>query len=173
MDSTSEPRRWWARRWSASVAIGYVEDSILPRLYREAPLNSIWEGSGNVICVDVLRPIHREPETAEALLDEVAQAGGVDGRLDAALERLRLELASGAHPEENARSLVEQMATALQGSLLVRLGGPRAADALCATRLSGDAGRLFGTLPAGLDQGAIVASATLELGSATHLSPHA
>ncbi|GGV71785.1 acyl-CoA dehydrogenase family protein [Streptomyces massasporeus] len=130
---------------------GYVEDSGMPRHYREAPLLSIWEGSGNVNALDVLRALSREPGTAEALFGELALARGADARLDAAVTRLRTGL-SAASPT-TARRLVEQMALALQGSLLVRHAPPAVADAFCATRLGGDWGHAFGTLPesAGLD----------------------
>ncbi|MFF5310870.1 DNA alkylation response protein [Streptomyces massasporeus] len=130
---------------------GYVEDSGMPRHYREAPLLSIWEGSGNVNALDVLRALSREPGTAEALFGELALARGADARLDAAVTRLRTGL-SEASPT-TARRLVEQMALTLQASLLVRHAPPAVADAFCATRLGGDWGHAFGTLPesAGLD----------------------
>jgi len=139
---------------------GYVEEAPLARLYREAPVNAIWEGSGNVICLDVLRAIVREPDTLPALLSEIALARGADRRLDAALERLERDLADPADAETRARSLVGRLATALQASLLVR-GAPAAvADAFAASRL-GDDGRgepagLFGALPAGVDFAAIL-----------------
>ncbi|MEV0239706.1 acyl-CoA dehydrogenase family protein [Streptomyces sp. NPDC050674] len=130
---------------------GYVEDSGMPRHYREAPLLSIWEGSGNVNALDVLRALRREPGTAEALFGELALARGADARLDAAVARLEAGL-SGAS-QTTARRLVEQMALTLQASLLVRHAPPAIADAFCATRLGGDWGHAFGTLPdsAGLD----------------------
>ncbi len=137
---------------------GYVEESIMPRLYREAPLNSIWEGSGNVICLDVLRAVSRDPETVDALLDEVAEGCGFDRRLAAAHRRLRQAMASPSD-ESDARRLVEQMALALQGSLLVRWGRPEVADAFCASRLDPDHGLALGTLPSGLDHRAIAAVA--------------
>ena len=122
---------------------GYVEESQLPRLFRESPLNSIWEGSGNVNALDVLRALGREPETAEAFLDEVRLGAGADDRLDAALGRLEREL---AEPEERgARRLLELLAVTLQGSLLVRHGGAEVADAFCARLES--AGGVYGTLP--------------------------
>ncbi|MFF9118073.1 DNA alkylation response protein [Streptomyces massasporeus] len=136
---------------------GYVEDSGMPRHYREAPLLSIWEGSGNVNALDVLRALSREPGTAEALFGELALARGADARLDAAVTRLRTGLSEAS--ATTARRLVEQMALTLQASLLVRHAPPAVADAFCATRLGGDWGHAFGTLPesAGLD--AIVARA--------------
>jgi putative acyl-CoA dehydrogenase len=135
---------------------GYVEESGLPRLYREAPLNSLWEGSGNVMCLDVLRALIKEPETAAALLAELDTSAGLEPRLDAHVERLRAELTDPADIELRARRVVEGMALALQGSLIVRHAPPAVADAFCASRLAGDSGHVFGTLPAGLDFGAIV-----------------
>lgn len=126
----------------------------MPRHYREAPLLSIWEGSGNVNALDVLRALRREPGTAQALFDELALARGADARLDAAVVRLEGLLATGS--EAGARRLVEQMALALQASLLVRHAPPAVADAFCATRLGGDWGHAFGTLPDGADLDAIL-----------------
>ncbi|WP_340384185.1 acyl-CoA dehydrogenase family protein [Streptomyces sp. SS7] len=128
---------------------GYVEDSGMPRHYREAPLLSIWEGSGNVNALDVLRALTREPETAQALFGELALARGADARLDAAVARLRSDL--GTATPSGARRLVERMALTLQASLLVRHAPPAVADAFCATRLGGDWGHAFGTLPDGAD----------------------
>jgi putative acyl-CoA dehydrogenase len=138
---------------------GYVEESILPRLYREAPLNGIWEGSGNVICLDVLRAMAREPGSVEAFLAEVELARGADRRLDAAIGRLREELADGGDVELRARRVTEQMALVLQGSLLVRHAAPALADAFCASRLAGEHGVAYGTLPRGVDLEALVARA--------------
>ncbi|MBE8470599.1 acyl-CoA dehydrogenase family protein [Streptomyces justiciae] len=136
---------------------GYVEDSGMPRHYREAPLLSIWEGSGNVNALDVLRALTREPGTAEALFGELALAQGADARLDAAVSRLKGLLRDGS--EAGARRLVEQMALTLQASLLVRHAPPAIADAFCATRLGGDWGHAFGTLPDAADVGAILGRA--------------
>jgi putative acyl-CoA dehydrogenase len=135
---------------------GYVEESGMPRLYREAPLNSVWEGSGNVMCLDVLRALIKEPEAAPALFAELGESAGADPRLDAHVDRLRRELADPVEIEARARRVVEAMALALQGSLVVRYAPPAVADAFCASRLAGDAGHVFGTLPAGLDFRAIV-----------------
>jgi putative acyl-CoA dehydrogenase len=135
---------------------GYVEESVLPRLYRETPLNSIWEGSGNVNCLDVLRAMSREPQSVAAFFAEVETAHGADPRLDAAVARLRRDLANEDAVESRARRLVEQMALVLQGALLVRHGHPAVADAFCASRLGGDWGLAFGTLPPGVDSAAIV-----------------
>src|SRR5437773_5825549 len=124
---------------------GYVEESILPRLYREAPLNSIWEGSGNVNALDVLRAISREPETLEAFMDEVEKARGTLRRLDAIVDTLKREVSDLSDAEARARRVVELMAIALQCSLLLRHGDPAVAEVFCASRL-GDAGHQFGTL---------------------------
>jgi putative acyl-CoA dehydrogenase len=130
---------------------GYVEESVLPRLFRESPLNSIWEGAGNVNALDVLRGMERAPDTVEAFLAELEH--GADVRLDASIARLKDELSS---PDEaGARRLVERMALCLQGSLLVRHAPPEVTDAFCASRLVGDGGRAYGTLPTGLDFEAI------------------
>jgi putative acyl-CoA dehydrogenase len=133
---------------------GYVEESGLPRLYRESPVNSVWEGSGNVNCLDVLRALGREPESREAFRDELALARGADRHLDAAVERLDAELEAADEP--GARRLVELLALCLQGSLLVRHAPSDVADAFCATRLGGEGGRAYGTLPTGVDTAAIV-----------------
>ncbi|HEU5033621.1 MAG TPA: isovaleryl-CoA dehydrogenase [Mycobacteriales bacterium] len=139
---------------------GYVEDFPMARLYREAPLNSIWEGSGNVNALDVLRALGREPQALEAFFAEVALAGGADRRLDAATADLQRELADPSDIEVRARRIVERMALVLQGALLVRHAPPAVADAFCASRLGGDWGHAFGTLPAGVDTRAIVDRAT-------------
>ena len=136
---------------------GYVEESGLPRIYREAPLNSIWEGSGNVMCLDVLRAIAREPASVEAFAAEIRLGRGADKRLDTFADAV---LAEVAHPdEESARRLVERLALLLQGTLLVRHAPPAIADAFCASRLAGDRGLAFGTLPKGLDAAGIVQEA--------------
>jgi putative acyl-CoA dehydrogenase len=137
---------------------GYVEESGLPRLYREAPVNAIWEGSGNVICLDVLRAMGREPGCVEALQDELRAARGGDRRLDAWTSALEAELARPDDAEPRARRLVERMALGLQASLLVRFAPPEVADAFCAGRLA-EGGLGFGTLPPGLGLAAIVSRA--------------
>ena len=139
---------------------GYVEESGMPRLYREAPLNSVWEGSGNVNALDVLRALAKEPETLQAFLAEVDLAAGADARLDAFTAGLRDEFSDLESIEVRARRVVEKMALALQGSLLVRHAPPEVADAFCASRLAGDAGLAYGTLPKGVDVAAIVARHT-------------
>ncbi len=136
---------------------GYVEESGMPRLYREAPLSSIWEGSGNVQCLDVLRAMVRHPESVEAFANEVGEGAVADPRLDEFAGRLRDDLSKDTETmESRARQIVERMALALQGSLLVRFGDPAVADAFCASRLGGDWGHAFGTLPAGTDFARIV-----------------
>ena len=129
---------------------GYVEESVMPRLYREAPVNSIWEGSGNVICLDVLRTMEREPAATEALLAEIEAARGGDRRLDRAIDRLKAEIADKTNHDMRARRLTELMAVAVQAALLVRHGPASVADAFCASRLDDDWGWTYGTLPAGL-----------------------
>ena len=135
---------------------GYVEASGLPRLYREAPLASIWEGSGNVMCLDVLRALARDPSALEAFLVEVEQAAGADPHLDRFTADLREEFTRFEDIETRARRVVERMALALQASLLVRHAPPAVADAFCAARLSEQGGHEYGTLPAGADHAAIV-----------------
>ena len=142
---------------------GYVEESGMPRLYREAPLQSIWEGSGNVSALDALRALARQPESADAFFAEVDQAAGADRRLDAAIARLRAELSDPAQAEARARRLAEHIAVVLQGSLLVRYGDPAVADAFAVSRLGGDWGGAFGTLPPGIDTGTIIKRITPEL----------
>jgi putative acyl-CoA dehydrogenase len=127
---------------------GYVEESILPRLYREAPLNSIWEGSGNVNALDVLRAMEREPESVNAFFAEVEAAHG-DARLDRAVAELRRELSNSSDAEARARIVVEHMAVVLQASLLLRYGDPAAADLFCSSRLVGEWGHTFGAFRGG------------------------
>jgi putative acyl-CoA dehydrogenase len=138
---------------------GFVEESGMPLLYRDAPLNSIWEGSGNVAALDVLRAMVKEPEGLPAFLEECELAAGADHRLDEHLGRVR-ETANtvfaGEDPQFHARRVVEDLAVALQASLLVRHAPPAVADAFCATRLAGQGGRVYGTLPAGVDAGAVI-----------------
>jgi putative acyl-CoA dehydrogenase len=133
---------------------GYVEESGMPRLLRDSPLNSIWEGSGNVAALDVLRAVVKEPEGLPAFLAECELARGGNALLDAHLDRLA-SAPFPADPEREARRLVEDLAVALQASLLVRHAPPEVADAFCAGRL-GEGGRAFGTLPASVAAPAIV-----------------
>jgi putative acyl-CoA dehydrogenase len=138
---------------------GYVEESPLARLYREAPLNGIWEGSGNVICLDVLRVLQREPRSLEAVLGEIDSARGADAHLDREATLVKDAFFRGSDLEAQARRLVERMALTLQAALLVRHAPPAVAEAFCATRLGGAGGRAFGTLPAGLNLDALIARA--------------
>src|SRR5439155_1438128 len=116
---------------------GYVEESMMPRLYRESPLNSIWEGSGNVICLDVLRALARSPQSLEAFMSEVDEGTAAEPRLARFVGELRAELSDFDDAERRARRIVERMALALQGSLVVRCADPAVADAFCASRLEG------------------------------------
>ena len=125
---------------------GYVEESIMPRLYREAPLNSIWEGSGNVNALDVLRAMAREPESIDAFVHEVEEARGLDPRLDDSIDVLIRQLADIGEAEASARRIVELMAVVLEASLLVRHGDSAVAEAFCGSRLDSGGGRSFGTL---------------------------
>jgi putative acyl-CoA dehydrogenase len=135
---------------------GYVEEWGMARLYRESPLNSIWEGSGNVQCLDVLRAIQKTPESLAVLLAEIEEARGADARLDAAVASLKRDLGAPGDLETQARRFVERLALALQASLLIRHAPAPVADAFCASRLGGDGGRAFGTLRAGTDFGGIL-----------------
>jgi len=130
---------------------GYVEESIMPRLYREAPLYSIWEGSGNVMCLDVLRALTKEPASVEALLAEFQSTTGADQRLDGYVAGIRTMLATSSGDGYLARDLTERLALALQASLVMRHSSPAVADAFIASRLAGQHGQAFGTLSAGVD----------------------
>jgi putative acyl-CoA dehydrogenase len=152
---------------------GYVEESGMPRLYREAPLNSIWEGSGNVTALDVLRALARAPGSADALLAELDLAAGGDPRLDAATAQLRellagLDTATGQQAQHRARRVAGLIAVTLQAALLVRHDSGPVADAFCASRLEpagpGGPGMPFGTLPDGLDVGVILERARVATG---------
>jgi putative acyl-CoA dehydrogenase len=132
---------------------GYVEESGMPRLFRESPLNGLWEGSGNVICLDVLRALVRDPASWEAFRAEITD---VDPSVDALVIQLDGLLSEPVDIEGQARRLVERMAVALTGALVLRHGHPAVASAFAASRLGGDWGRAFGTLPPGLDTAAIV-----------------
>ena len=135
--------------------VGYVEDTPMPRLFSESPVNGIWEGSGNVIALDVLRTLRREPGAVDALTAELDAAAGADRAFDAAASALKAQLA-GAPDEAAGRQIVERMALLLQAALLIRHAPPAVADAFCATRL-GDGGRLFGVLPKGANVAGILA----------------
>ncbi|MFF5008275.1 acyl-CoA dehydrogenase family protein [Streptomyces phaeochromogenes] len=157
--------KYWVTKRCTPVAVealeclggnGYVEESGMPRLLRESPLNSVWEGAGNIQALDVLRALQREPAALNAYLQEVGKARGADHRLDGAIKNLLTELADLDGIEGRARRLVERIAVVLQGSLLVRFAPPEVADAFCASRLGGDWGASFGTLPHTLDLGSVV-----------------
>ena len=144
---------------------GYVEESGMPRIYREAPLNSIWEGSGNVTALDVLRALTRTPQAADALVAELDAAAGADARLDAAVAGLRqrmtaLEATTSLEAQHEARRLAGQIAVTLAAALLVRHAPGPVAEAFCASRLEpafpGGPGVPFGGLPAGLDLTSII-----------------
>ena len=148
---------------------GYVEDSRMPRLYREAPLLSVWEGSGNVAALDVLRAMAKQPETVETFLDTVSSVRGADSRLDGAVDRLggTLTAVAAGRPEEAqyvARRVVGDMAMILQGYLLLRHGHPAVADAFLVSRLGADRGDVLGTLPTGVDTSAILDRVTPKVG---------
>ncbi|KOT74598.1 acyl-CoA dehydrogenase [Streptomyces rimosus subsp. pseudoverticillatus] len=164
---------WVCKRGSAHAAEaleclggnGYVEESGMPRIYREAPLLSIWEGSGNVAALDVLRALAKEPASLDAYFAEVDAAAGADRRLDAAVAGVRKTLGTLGDPDQAqraARSLAERMALALQGALLVQHSHPAVADAFCASRLDGEWGHAFGTLPATADLTAILERTSAE-----------
>ncbi|WP_327037834.1 isovaleryl-CoA dehydrogenase [Micromonospora maris] len=162
---------WVCKRWPGHAAEaleclggnGYIEESGMPRLFRESPLNSIWEGSGNVAALDVLRALAGQPEVLAAFRAELDAAAGADPRLDAAVRQVQTALADPADREVRARRLVEQLALVLQGALLVRHGHPAVADAFCASRLAGDHGHAYGTLPPGVDFPTLLARATPKL----------
>jgi putative acyl-CoA dehydrogenase len=139
---------------------GYVEESGLPLLFRESPLNSIWEGSGNVNALDVLRALSREPEALNAWIVEVGKARGEDPRLDRAIESVLETLADSSSLEVGARRLTGQMAACLQGALLVQHAPAAVTDAFCATRLGMEYGGTLGTLPRGTDLDSIVTRTT-------------
>lgn len=153
--ATAVGKYWVCKRGPAMVyealeshgGAGYVEEAILARVYREIPLASIWEGSGNVMCLDVLRAMAREPETIPALLTELQRAKGADKRYDAHFDRLEAELVNHKDLELRARRVVEMLALALQSSQLLQHAPDFVADAFCATRLGGDWGGEYGTLP--------------------------
>jgi putative acyl-CoA dehydrogenase len=162
--ATAAAKYWICKRTPPLVAEaleciggnGYVEESVMPRVYRESPVNSLWEGSGSVNALDLLRAAAKEPESVEALLREIDLARGGDTHLDSATGILRDELGDPAEVEYRARRIVELAALCLQGSLLVRHAPHDVADAFCATRLGEQGGRAYGTLPTGVDCRAIV-----------------
>ena len=141
---------------------GYVEESGMPRLYREAPLMGIWEGSGNVSALDTLRAMATRPECVEVLFDELGKSTGQDARLDRHVAQLRPQLGDLESIQYRARKVAEDICLALQGSLLVRHGHPAVAEAFLATRLEGQWGGAFGTMPAGLDLAPIIERALVK-----------
>jgi putative acyl-CoA dehydrogenase len=138
---------------------GYVEEWPIARFYRQAPLNGIWEGSGNVICLDVLRALARTPRSGDVFLDEVARARGANAELDRAIDELDSQLAQPAFGERSARRLVESLALAMEGALLVQHAPAAISDAFCATRLGGKAGGAYGAFYANIDIDAILSRA--------------
>jgi putative acyl-CoA dehydrogenase len=162
--ATAVGKYWVTKRAVAVVAEaleclggnGYVEESALPRLYRDAPLNSIWEGSGNVQCLEMLRALKKDAGALEMFWQEIRAARGGSKELDGFITRLELELCDSSELETRARRLAEFLALALQGSLLVRHAPREVADAFCLSRLAGDAGRAFGTLPVNTNFDAII-----------------
>jgi putative acyl-CoA dehydrogenase len=162
--ATAIGKYWTCKRAPAFVneaqeclgGAGYVEESLLPRLYRQAPLNSIWEGSGNIQCLDVLRALAREPVTRDALRHELEAAQGRDTDYDMSVLPLLAELDGDALDEAGARALVEWLALALQAGVLLRAGSP-VAEAFCRSRLGAAHGLAFGTLPTtGIDFAAVI-----------------
>ncbi|MGH3500804.1 MAG: acyl-CoA dehydrogenase family protein [Nocardioidaceae bacterium] len=145
---------------------GYVEESGMPLLFRESPLNSIWEGSGNVNALDVLRALAKSPESLDAWLSVVGEVQGENAQLDSAVHDVLTRLADLSGAEGSARRLAAMMATCLQGALLVGGGSPEAADLFCASRLGGDWAGTFGTLPSGPDLGAVLRRTTPEMPAA-------
>jgi putative acyl-CoA dehydrogenase len=141
---------------------GYVEESGMPRLYREAPLMGIWEGSGNVSALDTLRAMATRPECVDVLFDELSRTGGQDPRLDSHVVALRSQLDDLETIQYRARKVAEDISLALQGSLLVRHGHPAVAEAFLASRLGGQWGGAFGTLPTGLDLAPIIERALVK-----------
>src|SRR5437764_8763997 len=138
---------------------GYVEESIMPRLYREAPLYSIWEGSGNVICLDILRALAKDPDSVDALVAEIRQETGADQRLDSFIsdvETTLMQTKSSSESEAQARRLAEKLELALQAQLVLRHSKPAVADAFLATRLNRNHGYTFGTLPSTTDMKTIL-----------------
>jgi putative acyl-CoA dehydrogenase len=137
---------------------GYVEESPMPRLYREAPVNSVWEGSGNVVCLDVLRARGKDEQAFGPVLAEIGLARGQDRRLDAYVDTLERELrpSTPADVEVSARRLVEKLVLALQAALLVRVSPTAVADAFISSRIAGDWGHVLGTLPPNTEFPAII-----------------
>jgi len=146
---------------------GVMETTMMPRLYREAPVNAIWEGSGNVQCLDVLRALGKSPETADALLQEIGRAAGGHRALDARLAALPKQIEGAVGDPRHARAVVAGLALAWQASLLIRAGNGAVSDAFCAVRLGGEGAAhhgLYGALPAGVDGRALMRRAWPDIG---------
>jgi putative acyl-CoA dehydrogenase len=143
---------------------GVMEDCIMPRLFRESPVNAIWEGSGNVQCLDTLRALQKEPETLDAFFREASEAKGADRRFDLFLAQLQQDFGDISDIQYRARNLVDRMALVMQGSLLLRHSDPAVADAFCASRLQSAGGMNYGNLPSGTDAAAIIKRATPVVG---------
>jgi putative acyl-CoA dehydrogenase len=164
--------KYWICKRAPAVAVeavechggnGFIEDHLMARLYREAPLNGIWEGTGNVICLDVLRSMTREPGCIPALFDELRAARGADRNYDAGVDALENELAGLRKHEGQARRMVERLALLLSASLLLRYAPPAIADAFIATRIAGGWSGHFGDLAPGIDAAAIARRAVPEI----------
>jgi putative acyl-CoA dehydrogenase len=165
--------KYWIRKRTPSHAYeameciggsGVMESTPMPRLYREAPINTVWEGSGNVQCLDVLRAVQKEPDTLEVFMAEVARGKGGNTAFDRYLEGLQSEFRDPSDMEYRARGVVAKMAMAFQASLLIRAGNDLISDAFCASRLGEDSGRAYGMLPRGIDCSAIIERARPDLG---------
>jgi putative acyl-CoA dehydrogenase len=144
---------------------GVMEDGIMARLFRESPINAIWEGSGNVQCLDMMRAMHKNPGSLDVFMAEVNQARGADRHLDAMIDELGRDFLDAAQLEYGARGVVEKMALAIQASTLLQHGAPLVAEAFCASRLApNNRGRLYGSLPAGIDCAALIERATPRAG---------
>ncbi|WP_297793162.1 isovaleryl-CoA dehydrogenase [uncultured Marinobacter sp.] len=143
---------------------GVMEDCIMPRLLRESPVNAIWEGSGNVQCLDTLRALQKEPDTLDAFFQEVAEAKGTDARFDRFVAQLQIDFKDISDFQYRARNLVDRLALAMQASLLLRGSDPAVADAFCASRLQSGGGLNYGNLPSGTDAAAIIKRATPVVG---------
>lgn len=138
---------------------GVMETTLMPRLYRDAPINSIWEGSGNIQCLDVLRVLQKMPQSLQFFMDDVLLAKGVNREFDLHTDRLTRMIAEPEHLEFRSRSLVSSLALAWQASVLIRAGHTLVSDAFCASRLGQSSGHTYGMLPPGIDCDAIIARA--------------
>ena len=162
--ATAVGKYWVCKRqpghaYEAMECIGgsaVMENSIMPRFYREAPINTIWEGSGNVQCLDVLRAINKDPQSLEAFLAEVGRGTGRNQQFDSYFSALQVEFTKQEDIQYRARSIVEKMALALQGSLLLRNAPEYVSQAFCAARLGAGSGNTYGMLPDGIDCAALI-----------------